>query len=296
MCEEIVMFDIHKNAARIFKIDYSDIPERHKNERQNLVSDLIKRKVWGQGPSYKKLVDRLVDEIKESSNLFIDSYNKAITNEGFINDDSKRITKDRVVEFIKKQYQNTCIILDDYLARSEMPDNVKKQNFNSFTRKVNNIIDTHAEKISLIIDSHNKSMNFTVSNSKSNNFISKSRIEELRKIKNPEYDLTRLIKLCDELNIAYLHNSYMSMAMIQRAIIDHVPPIFGFKSFTEVANNYKGNSFKKTMQRLESSLRNISNIHLHKQIGKKEVIPTIQQVNFASELDLLISEIIARLS
>lgn len=43
---------------------------------------------------------------------------------------------------------------------------------------------------------------------------------------------------------------------LPRAILDHVPPIFGFKSFAEVASNYGGEkSFRKAMERLEKHSR-----------------------------------------
>ncbi|MCK4358418.1 MAG: hypothetical protein KAW92_06695 [Candidatus Cloacimonetes bacterium] len=133
------------------------------------------------------------------------------------------------------------------------------------------------------------------SNSATNrqNYVELSRINELKSIKNPNYDLTRLIRLCEELNIAYQYHCFMSIAMIMRAIIDHIPPIFGVRTFVQLASNYNnGKSFKKLMMKLENSLRNIANSHLHKQIGKREVLPTFTQVNFSAELDVLLSEII----
>jgi hypothetical protein len=81
--------------------------------------------------------------------------------------------------------------------------------------------------------------------------------------------------------------------MLTRAIIDHVPPVFGYSTFLEVANNCKGtSSFKKSMQHLENSSRNIANQHLHGQIRKSETVPTLAQVNFANDLDVLLAEIV----
>ena len=81
--------------------------------------------------------------------------------------------------------------------------------------------------------------------------------------------------------------------MLVRAITDHVPPIFEFKSFLELANNYGGAaSFKKSMKHLDQSLRNIADACLHTQIRQTESIPTAIQVNFSADLDVLISEVI----
>lgn len=127
-------------------------------------------------------------------------------------------------------------------------------------------------------------------------FVDLSRLTELRKVESSQWDLTRLIKLCEELNIAYSYDSFMSVAMLVRAILDHVPPILGKQSFSDVANNYSGpNSFKKSMQNLQLSLRNIADAHLHLPIRQKEVLPTGQQVDFHKDLDVLLGEIVRTL-
>ena len=89
----------------------------------------------------------------------------------------------------------------------------------------------------------------------------------------------------------------MSVAMLVRSIVDHVPPLLGSKSFPEVANNYRGaSSFKKSMQNLDRSLRNIADAYLHVQIRSKESVPTPVQVNFCADLDVLLAEIIRLVS
>jgi len=81
--------------------------------------------------------------------------------------------------------------------------------------------------------------------------------------------------------------------MLVRAIADHVPPVFGCASFPEVANNYAcAASFKKSMQNLNQSLRNIADAHLHVQIRKSESVPTAVQVNFSADLDVLLAEVL----
>jgi len=123
-------------------------------------------------------------------------------------------------------------------------------------------------------------------------FVESNRILELKSMVSQDYDLTRLIKLLDELNIAYSSGSYMTCTMICRAILDHIPPIFGFNTFIEVSNNYGGKSFKGNSQHLQNSLRNIADNHLHLPIRKKEVLPNQNQINFSNDLDVVLSEIV----
>lgn len=123
-------------------------------------------------------------------------------------------------------------------------------------------------------------------------FVDPKRIEDLEKIRNTHFDLTKLIKKCEELNIAYSTACYFSVGMLTRAIIDHIPPIFGRNSFNEVAGGYGSKSFKDSMMHLNKSSRKIADSFLHTHIRRKETLPTKTQVNFSSDLDVLLGEVI----
>ena len=124
-------------------------------------------------------------------------------------------------------------------------------------------------------------------------FVDPKRIEELSKVKSKKFDLVKLVQLCEELNNASSTQNFISSSLLARAIIDHVPPVFGSKNFSEVANSYTGGtrSFKKAMLNLDNSLRNIADNNIHSQMRSKEVLPTQAQVDFSQELDLLLSEV-----
>lgn len=120
-------------------------------------------------------------------------------------------------------------------------------------------------------------------------YVDESRIAELRAITSSKHDLTRLIKLCEELNICYSNECYLAVAMLTRAILDHVPPIFGASDFSQIKGN---RSFQNSMRHLDKSCRNIADAHLHTHIRPKEVLPTKTQVNFSNDLDVLLAEIV----
>jgi hypothetical protein len=124
--------------------------------------------------------------------------------------------------------------------------------------------------------------------------IAESRLTELRKLAPAQFDFKKLIRLCEEINAAYREECYFATAMLTRGLLDHVPPVFGKNTFSEVANNYSGagRSFKDTMHHLENAARKVADAHLHMPIRKSETLPTAQQVNFASQLDVLLSEIV----
>ena len=124
-------------------------------------------------------------------------------------------------------------------------------------------------------------------------YVDPGRILQLRSAKSQHWDLKRLVRLLEELNIAHDHELHMATAMLVRAIADHVPPIFSAKNFSEVANNYPApRSFSEQMQQLDTSLRKIADMHLHQPVRKAEVLPSAPQVDFRGAVDVLLSEVV----
>jgi hypothetical protein len=121
--------------------------------------------------------------------------------------------------------------------------------------------------------------------------ISETRLNELRALSSESFDFKKLVRLCEEINISYGNKCYFATAMLIRGVLDQVPPIFGKKSFSEVANNHGGKSFKETMQHLEKTSRSVADGHLHQPIRRKESLPTAQQVNCGQQLDALLADI-----
>lgn len=128
-------------------------------------------------------------------------------------------------------------------------------------------------------------------------YASPQRIFQLRNTKSGTWDIQRLTRMLEELNLAHEHGAHFTTAMLVRAITDHVPPIFGAKSFAEVANNHSGGkSFGEQMKHLDTSLRKVADGLLHQQIRKVESLPHAQQVNFSAALDVLLEEVVRQLA
>jgi hypothetical protein len=124
-------------------------------------------------------------------------------------------------------------------------------------------------------------------------YVDETRIGDLRRSSSTKFDLRKLIALCEELNIAYRSQCYHAVAALNRALLDHVPPILGFRTFVEVANNYGGTkSVRECLKRLEESARDIADMHLHTAIRAKEALPSRTQVNFSNDIDVLLAEIV----
>ena len=123
--------------------------------------------------------------------------------------------------------------------------------------------------------------------------IAPSRIDELRGCVPANLDFRKLIRLCEEINICAEKQCWYAVAMLIRAILDHLPPVFRLAKFEHVVANYAGGrSFKETMEHLQETARKIADAHLHERMRPSEVLPTPQQVNCGQQLDILLAEIV----
>jgi len=161
----------------------------------------------------------------------------------------------------------------------------------------------YAVKPSMIEDALNKAIGIYESGplptqapqkiSKDSPFVDGGRIKELKGLKNSRFDLSKLIRILEEINIVFQDECYFAVASLVRMIIDHVPPIFDQSGFAQVVANYGGSrSFKESMKHLDESSRKIADQHLHTQIRPKEVLPNKTQVNFSHDVDVLLAEIV----
>jgi len=126
-------------------------------------------------------------------------------------------------------------------------------------------------------------------------FVSPDLIEQLESIEGNIFDPARLVKYCHEINDNFQRRNYYSVIFLARAILDHCPPVFGQPHFDAVVAHYKGRSFKDVAERLNSSLKKIADYHIHKQIGRKEVLPVEEELDFSPDLNFLMARIIENL-
>jgi len=128
--------------------------------------------------------------------------------------------------------------------------------------------------------------------SKTADYIDQVRIDGLRNVTTSKFDMTRLLQMCKELNSAQVNGNLITVAILVRAIMDHVPPVFGKQNFAQVASNHGPQSFKKSMEHLDKSMRNVSDSYLHTHIRSKESLPSPAQVDVIRDLDVLLAEVI----
>lgn len=126
-------------------------------------------------------------------------------------------------------------------------------------------------------------------------FLNADVLLELKSISSKKYDTKKLVAFCEELNDSYGGANYLSCILLIRAVMNHVPPIFGYNSFSQVVAN-SGRSVKAVLSHLENQARPIADLHTHMLIRKKEHLPSKQQIDtYKPSFEILIQEIIAKL-
>jgi hypothetical protein len=264
------------------------------NDVTMAVSDLASRNMLHSSVAVKKISAVYTDELKlrfEAAWKSIKSFfeKKEII---FSKDDAKEV-EELLKQLVNDEIKNLSGRIDGRFRQRQGPLDFQNSILIAIASARNSIFPKISAELNFYIATKSNTIIDVKEYPPERNYVDTRRLEDLKSIKNDNFDLTRLIKLCEEINIACHNNCHMTIAMIMRAIIDHVPPIFGTTSFSEVANNYSGSkSFKDSMQLLDRSLRNVADSHLHVQIRRKETLPSFTQVNFMADLDLLLSEVI----
>jgi hypothetical protein len=125
-------------------------------------------------------------------------------------------------------------------------------------------------------------------------FIAPEVLASLRSARPSHFDFTKLLGFCEELDDAYRRGKYLSAILLIRAVMNHVPPVFGQHTFAAVVAN-AGRSVKPMLGRLEQEARPIADLHTHILMRKRESLPSRNQVEpFKGSFEILLQEVIAK--
>ncbi len=123
-------------------------------------------------------------------------------------------------------------------------------------------------------------------------YIDLSIIQRLQNSQNRNFDTSKVVQFCKEINSNYSMNNIISVALLIRALINYIPPLFGQDTFIQVVSSSK-KSLKELFLPLENNLRDIADLHTHIPIRHKESLPTKLQVEpFKANLEILLFEIL----
>jgi hypothetical protein len=124
-------------------------------------------------------------------------------------------------------------------------------------------------------------------------FLDEGNILQLKSTK-ARFDFAKLIRFCEELNDSYRRGNYLACILLIRAVMNHVPPIFGVQTFSQVVAG-SGKSVKAVLSSLEDEARPIADLHTHILIRAREPLPTKHQVEpYKASFEILIHEILTK--
>jgi hypothetical protein len=126
-------------------------------------------------------------------------------------------------------------------------------------------------------------------------FLNAEVLVKLKSVKSLQLDVSKLTKMCEELNDAYARGNFISSALLLRAILNHVPPVFGETKFSEVVAQ-SGRSVKAILARLNDEARPIADLHTHFLMRSTEHLPTKNQIEpYKAGFEILMQEVLCRL-
>jgi len=163
------------------------------------------------------------------------------------------------------------------------------------------IVEAHDLRAELfvVIDALNQATqdpNYSVAAANNAAFLNPDVLLALKAVTVKALDPKKLVQLCTELNDSYARGNYLATALLLRAVLNHVPPAFGAKSFAEVVAQ-SGRSIKAILARLDEDARPLADLHTHLLMRTSEHLPTKNQLEpYKPGFEVLIQEVITRLS
>jgi hypothetical protein len=131
--------------------------------------------------------------------------------------------------------------------------------------------------------------------SATHHLISPQLIKALKESKPNAFDASRLAEYCREINSGFAHGNLISCLLLMRAVLNHVPPVFGQTDFSQVVA-HASRSLKENFEHLDDSLRKIGDLYTHQHMRPKDHLPTPGQVrNFGPQFELLLQEVLTRI-
>ncbi|WP_157857329.1 hypothetical protein [Streptomyces yerevanensis] len=104
------------------------------------------------------------------------------------------------------------------------------------------------------------------------------------------WSLDKLLGLLNELNECYAGDHVYACHALLRAVIDHLPPILGHRSFDQVASNYPWSQTDKKYVKKLLEFKNQGHDVLHRPIRTSEDVITMNDLPLPANLNALLRE------
>jgi hypothetical protein len=121
-------------------------------------------------------------------------------------------------------------------------------------------------------------------------------ISKIEQSNGSRLNVVHLVRVLREINSSLAHGNVVATALLMRAVLNHVPPVWGHQNFDRVVASV-GRSLKDSYMHLEDGLRKIADFHTHKRIDETDTYPSRAQVEpFKPQFELLLQNVLAALA
>lgn len=120
-------------------------------------------------------------------------------------------------------------------------------------------------------------------------YVSQEIIEGLIK-KRDGFNYKKLIKMLNEINSNHIASHAYATSMLIRAVLDHIPPIFGYSSFDAVVSNYGWGKTDRAYMKSLLDFKNEGDDALHRQISGQDDLLDMTSLPVAHRFNRLLQE------
>jgi hypothetical protein len=103
-------------------------------------------------------------------------------------------------------------------------------------------------------------------------------VSRLATTKSAHVNVASLVRMCTEINSSYANRNLLATVLLMRAVLTHIPALFGYGSFAEVLANV-GNGLDESFAHLETGLQRLAELHTDRRVGSSAVYPSVVQVD-----------------
>ncbi|MFG1955030.1 hypothetical protein [Micromonospora sp. NPDC048830] len=126
-------------------------------------------------------------------------------------------------------------------------------------------------------------------------YINPLALEQLRECAGTGWDTTKLVALAEELDACWRAGHVYAAHTVLRALLDHVPPLFGQKGFAAVASSHPWEKTDSNYLRRLSAFRDQADDALHRQISKRPDLLMLDNLPPAAAVNALLGGCAAQL-
>jgi len=112
--------------------------------------------------------------------------------------------------------------------------------------------------------------------------------------KNNGFNYVKLLRLLGELNDNHARKNHYSSAMLIRGILDHIPPLLGYTTFDEVANNYPWSQTDKKYMKALLDFKNEGDDALHTVISNEQDFLAMDTLPSSNRINTLLQECLTK--